>query len=810
MFFPRIYSPDPKLTRSYKSWAEYSNPDFEEIPASVRQQWAQRGYVTESELRPYLNHMVEIDEGTVAGDYGEEPYTTQAWKMGALVNLRYFLNYQLNHMYWRYFMWNFAGRQNDMAGNGEPHLGNWISGIPALDNLRLGDQSLLPDEFGKGNKGHNVFYMLPLLLGLIGLLWQALSSRHVNKDRGIAQFWVIFFLFFMTGIAIVLYLNQTPCQPRERDYAFAGSFYAFAIWIGLGVPALASLLNDLICKIKKTKDEAPEKAQIATAAVAIVIGLAVPLQMVSQTWDDHDRSGRYTCRDFGMNYLNSLDDNAIIFTNGDNDTFPLWYAQEVEGCRTDVKVVNLSYLATEWYANQVRKSSYDAEGVPMYARPQDYAYDQFWMQHYTDQSDSLSAVPITAEKSLTEYYNGTSASATRLRGKYGMTGEEGKYVYADINVYAPQDSAAVFKAFGRYPETADSLHHGAYMDLRADALPRSAGLTSMLTFDIVANSATNGWKRPVYFATTVPSSYYLGFEKYMYNTGMAKQVTPFYDKYVSPVADIAYKNIMSRFKWGNLDSGKDLYLDETVRRMVSSTRLAVLEVVESFLAEADQPASAWAKEWARKNNQPVPANRADMARNLMKLIEKRMPASVASYESMLDLQMAELYGRLWAITNNDADLKSAESYTNACIERYGQLVRYAASITPGQRARLGSSERTALNYLTIAIGFSNYYDLRRAMLKDKNVDPQVLDMLDNTMSIGDSYEAYDWVYLRNLTDEQLNSMAEGDGYYDRSVAVAQALRLVHSDYAVDPLALTNKIAKKLGISVNDWRRTVRG
>jgi hypothetical protein len=187
-----------------------------------------------------------------------------------------------------------------------------------------------------------------------------------------------------------------------------------------------------------------------------------------------------------------------------------------------------------------------------------------------------------------------------------------------------------------------------------------------------------------------------------------------------------------------------------------------------------------------------------------------MPGKVAPYESMLDLQMAESYGRLWAITGNEADLKAAKKYNDACIERYGQLVRYAASITSGERARLGSSERTALNYLTIAIAFENYYELRQAMLKDKNVDTEVLGMLDNTMSITDSYEAYDWVYLRNYTNDQLNQLAEDAGYYDRSVAVAQALKLVHSDYAINPQALTNKVAKKLGISVSEWRRVVGG
>ncbi|MCH5327068.1 MAG: DUF2723 domain-containing protein, partial [Duncaniella sp.] len=223
-------------------------------------------------------------------------------------NLRFFLVYQLSHMYWRYFMWNFAGRQNDIQGNGEVNHGNWISGIPFIDNLRLGDQSLLPYDVGEGNPGHNVFYMLPLLLGLLGLLWQAFVSK-----RGIEQFWVVFFLFFMTGIAIVLYLNQTPSQPRERDYAFAGSFYAFAIWIGLGVAAIWDILSRWLASKAHSKAESASAAGLKPAArwipvaLAAVAALAVPLQMVSQTWDDHDRSGRYVCRDFGKNYLSCIE-----------------------------------------------------------------------------------------------------------------------------------------------------------------------------------------------------------------------------------------------------------------------------------------------------------------------------------------------------------------------------------------------------------------------------------------------------------------------------------------------------------------------
>ena len=265
-------------------------------------------------------------------------------------NIRFFLSYQCNFMYWRYFMWNFAGRQNDLQGSGEPEHGNWITGISFIDNWMLGDQSKLPQEL-KENKGHNVFYCLPLLLGLIGLFWQAWRGQ-----RGIRQFWVVFFLFFMTGLAIVLYLNQTPQQPRERDYAYAGSFYAYAIWCGLGVLAL----YDMLKKKLKTND-------VALASVLGVACLLVPIQMASQTWDDHDRSGRYTCRDFGQNYLMTLQDkgNPIIFTNGDNDTFPLWYNQETEGFRTDARVCNLSYLQTDWYIDQMKRPAYDSPSVPI-------------------------------------------------------------------------------------------------------------------------------------------------------------------------------------------------------------------------------------------------------------------------------------------------------------------------------------------------------------------------------------------------------------------------------------------------------------
>ena len=265
-------------------------------------------------------------------------------------NIKFFFSYQLNFMYWRYFMWNFAGRQNDIQGSGEIEHGNWITGIPFIDNLLVGNQELLPQDL-KNNKGHNVFYCLPLILGLIGLFWQAYHSQ-----RGIQQFWVVFFLFFMTGIAIVLYLNQTPAQPRERDYAYAGSFYAFAIWVGMGVAGIIRMLRDYA-----------KMQELPAAVLASVLCLFVPIQIAGQTWDDHDRSGRFVARDFGQNYLMTLQEegNPIIYTNGDNDTFPLWYNQETEGFRTDARTCNLSYLQTDWYIDQMKRPAYDSPSLPI-------------------------------------------------------------------------------------------------------------------------------------------------------------------------------------------------------------------------------------------------------------------------------------------------------------------------------------------------------------------------------------------------------------------------------------------------------------
>ena len=347
---PRQSEAGSKFVRKEKTSPDEKD-SYIELPGRVEYEYAQNMLfprMYSSSHAPLYKQWVDIKGYDVPYDQCGEMVMVNMptqWE-----NIKFFFSYQLNFMYWRYFMWNFAGRQNDIQGSGEIEHGNWITGIPFIDNLLVGNQELLPQDL-KNNKGHNVFYCLPLILGLIGLFWQAYHSQ-----RGIQQFWVVFFLFFMTGIAIVLYLNQTPAQPRERDYAYAGSFYAFAIWVGMGVAGIIRMLRDYA-----------KMQELPAAVLASVLCLFVPIQIAGQTWDDHDRSGRFVARDFGQNYLMTLQEegNPIIYTNGDNDTFPLWYNQETEGFRTDARTCNLSYLQTDWYIDQMKRPAYDSPSLPI-------------------------------------------------------------------------------------------------------------------------------------------------------------------------------------------------------------------------------------------------------------------------------------------------------------------------------------------------------------------------------------------------------------------------------------------------------------
>ena len=496
-------------------------------------------------------------------------------------NIRFFLSYQCNFMYWRYFMWNFAGRQNDIQGNGEPEHGNWITGFSFIDDSLYGDQSKLPDDL-KNNKGHNVFYCMPLILGLIGLFWQAwyTRKRKVIKNGkeveeilpiGIQQFWVVFFLFFMTGLAIVIYLNQTPMQPRERDYAYAGSFYAYAIWCGLGVLAIIDLLK------KKAK-----LSGIAISAIVAVITLLVPIQMASQTWDDHDRSNRYTCRDFGQNYLMSLQEkgNPIIFTNGDNDTFPLWYNQEVEGVGTDARVCNLSYLQTDWYIDQMKRPAYNSPSVPI-----------TWPRlDFCSGTNEYVTVEPGAKQQILEFYKQNPEAAKKQFGdepfelknvlKYWVRSKNPDlHIIPTDTLYVTIDKEAVKKSG---------------MMMASDTIPDKmvislAGKTALYKGDLMMLEmiAQCNWVRPIYVALTVGEDNYMNLGDNFVQEGLVNRITPFTTN--KPGAknfdtEKAYHNIMTRFKFGNLKQ-KGLYIDETTMRMCYTHRRLLAQTALQLLSE---------------------------------------------------------------------------------------------------------------------------------------------------------------------------------------------------------------------------------
>ena len=500
-----------------------------------------------------------------------------------LENIRFFLSYQCNFMYWRYFMWNFAGRQNDIQGNGELEHGNWLSGFDWFDNMRLGDQNTLPDEL-KNNKGHNVFYCLPLLLGLIGLFWQ---SWYTRKNRvivdgkeqteiepvGIRQFWVVFFLFFMTGLAIVIYLNQTPMQPRERDYAYAGSFYAFAIWCGMGVAALIDLIQ------RKLK-----MSPIAIGTIVTIATILIPIQMASQTWDDHDRSGRYTCRDFGQNYLMSLQDegNPIIFTNGDNDTFPLWYNQDVEGFRTDARVCNLSYLQTDWYIDQMRRPAYDSPSVPI-------SWERI---EYCAGTNEYVAIEPDMKQAVLDFYEEDPETAKKQFGedpfelknilKYWVRSKNAElHVIPTDVIYMTIDKEAVRQS-GMMMAT-DSIPDKMTISLK--------GKTALYKGDLMILEMLSqcNWKRPIYVAVSVGDENYINLGDNTITEGLAYRITPFTTNQEGAKnfdTKRTYDNVMHRFKFGGADT-KGVYLDETVMRMCYTHRRIMARLALQLINEGN-------------------------------------------------------------------------------------------------------------------------------------------------------------------------------------------------------------------------------
>ena len=593
---PRQKSTDTKYVRKEKTSPDEKD-SYVELPGRVEYEYAQNMLfprMYSSAHTAYYKSWQDITGYDVPYDQcGEMLMVNMPTQWD---NIKFFFSYQLNFMYWRYFMWNFAGRQNDIQSSGEIEHGNWITGIPFIDNLLYGDQNMLPQEL-KDNKGHNVFYCLPLILGIIGLFWQAWRGQ-----KGIQQFWVVFFLFFMTGIAIVLYLNQTPGQPRERDYAYAGSFYAFAIWIGMGVAGIVHLLRNYM-------------KEVPAAALTSAVCLLVPIQMASQTWDDHDRSGRYVARDFGQNYLMSLQEsgNPIIYTNGDNDTFPLWYNQETEGFRTDARTCNLSYLQTYWYIDQMKRPAYDSPALPITWDRTEYMEGQ--NEYVPIRPDFKKQIDKAYKAAEEEVLNGKNPEAlNNIRAQFGdnpyelknilkywVRTKDGQAVIPTDSIVVKIDKEAVRRSGMMIPEAlGDSIPDYMHISLKDEkGNPKRALYKSeLMMLEMLANA---NWERPIYMAITVGTDNQLNMREHFIQEGLTYRFTPFDTEALGATIDSEkmYDNLMNKFKFGGIDK-PGIYIDENTMRMCYTHRRIFAQLITQLMKEGKKDKALAALEYAEK------------------------------------------------------------------------------------------------------------------------------------------------------------------------------------------------------------------
>ncbi len=603
--FPRMYSSDPDHESSYKYWGKVVG----------------KKYSTGSDSK----------ETIVCPTFGE--------------NLTYFFRYQIGFMYLRYFMWNFAGRQNDIQGNGNNLYGNWISGIRFIDEARLGNLDKVPVDL-KTNPGNNKYYFLPFILGMAGLLWQ------YNRDR--KGFWLVMAFFIMTGLAIIFYLNQYPNQPRERDYAYAGSFYAFTIWIGMGF----MLVYEKLQKILGEKGSA--------ALTFVVLLAAVPVLMAFQNWDDHDRSGRYTARDIGENYLKSCAPNSILFTYGDNDSFPVWYAQDVENVRTDIRVANLSYIQAGWYISMMRQKAYGSDPIPLSLAPEKYlegVREQLPVNNRVDKPVNIKEIVEFAGMDDRKYMVDLSG-----RGDYMNYLPASKFI---IDV----DTARVLANGTVKPYFRDRLLSPIIWDYSdQDVFKGDLAIMDML--------ATNKWVRPIYFSTTVPSDQYKGLEKYFVQEGLAYRVepiridTPEKGEFGMIDPHIMYDNMMNKFTWGNAADPK-VYLDENNRRMFSNFKRIFASLGKDLVATGD---TVKAVEVVHRAMQIVPP--------------EKMP------DDFFSIGLAEVLVRAGEKEEGEKMLKDIAGYAMTYLE-------YAISIRPDQRYGLdyptGISMQSLLDIYNLSV-----------------------------------------------------------------------------------------------------------
>jgi hypothetical protein len=686
-------------------------------------------YFYESKDMTFFPRMYSRDESHI-NSYRVWGGTGSDGKPHFINNIIFFGKYQLGQMYLRYFMWNFAGRQNDEQGQGHFLRGNWISGIPFIDAVATGPQKNIPDSI-KNNQSRNKYYLIPLILGIIGLMFSFKSDKQNASS--------IMLLFFFTGIAIVLYLNQTPYQPRERDYAYAGSFYAFAIWIGISIPAIFSRFKNFL----------PDKVSVS---LAILIGITAPVIMAFQNWDDHDRSGRYTARDFAKNQLNSCEKNAILFTFGDNDTFPLWYVQEVEGFRTDVKVVNTSLLGTDWYINQMRRKSYDSPAVPFKMAPELYregkrdaiyitnnyrvyidekyfADEYHFKNEFNDLKNRLFAILDNSEypnKKMRDYnkISVLKPKLTPMKFASIVGGIYKKQFVKENNInellldslakntetflqkvsegYLPLQSAMDFVA-----ADLDNTKYNAGTDDEMNYIPSKkiclktdkknavkygkfsdkeiAKFNDYIYWKISRNYyykndmavleiiARNNWHRPIYFSSTGNSDEYAGLEEYFRLDGFAYKLVPYKntgDELGSVNTDILFDNLMNNFSWGRMNE-PDVLVDNNIRRVIN-----ILDIRGTFIRLAESL---------------INEHKNDKAEKVLDRVTEILPDNKLPYDQTV-LYIIDLY-------NKCGNTDKANKLAKEMLDKFTKEYQYYNSLTGNYRIYTKDDRNTAANII---------------------------------------------------------------------------------------------------------------
>ncbi len=540
-----------------------------------------------------------------------------------MANLTYFVNYQVKYMYLRYFAWNFIGRQNDIQGlTGNPLEGNWKTGVSAFDDARLGADTSSDIHATSNNKASNSFYALPFILGILGFIFLYQSEKK--------NLWIVSLFFLLNGLAVVIFLNQYPYQPRERDYAYVASFYAFAIWIGFGVLFIFNLLS------KKTNAK-------NAVVIATLIGLIIPTLMAAEGWDDHNRSKRSMSRDFAVNYLNSCAPNAILFTNGDNDTFPLWYAQEVEGVRTDVRVVNLSLLQTDWYIAQARRAAYESAPVPFTIPAEKLVQGTREVVYLMEKQKSA----MNLKKAI-EF-----VESDDIANKLDYGGGKPYDYLPTKSFYIPVDSMQVMR------EKVISVRDTARLakSIRWDINRQYVTKNDLMVLDLIAH---NNWKRPIYFAVTTGAEAYLGLEEYFQLEGLAYRLTPIkateneMQQGGRVKTDVMYDNLVNKFEWGGLDK-EGVSLDENCTRMASNMRMQMATLAGALINKGQK----------------------QKAEKVLDLCLEKMPDENVRYEATLYTVVAGYY--------QIGNMKKAMALSDKLFDVYENDYKVYAKLPPNHR-----------------------------------------------------------------------------------------------------------------------------